>query len=64
MDNIVENDTFHTQLLGIVLPSEYILRYPAAGYVTTQPLGRELPNSWVERCPANGVQTNEFRVFF
>ena len=34
MDNIVENDTFHTQLLGIVLPSEYVLSYPAAGYVT------------------------------
>ena len=26
---------FFTQLLGIVLPSEYILCYPAAGYVTT-----------------------------
>ena len=26
---------FSTQLLGIVLPSEYILRYPAAGYRST-----------------------------
>ena len=29
------NDGFCTQLQGIVLPSEYILCYPAAGYVTT-----------------------------
>ena len=26
---------FFTQLLGIVLPSEYVLRYPAAGYGAT-----------------------------
>ena len=36
-----------TQLLGIVLPSEYILRYPAAGCGATQQLGRTMPCEWV-----------------
>ena len=35
IDNTVVNDIFHTQLLGIALPSEYVLCYPAAGYRST-----------------------------
>ena len=35
IDNTVVNDVLHTQLQDVVLPSECIIYYPAAGYVTT-----------------------------
>jgi len=35
MDIDIAKTGLHTQLLGIVLPSEYVLGYPAAGYGAT-----------------------------